>query len=71
MFVFGLFTKRIVKDKAVPFVAVASPLLCFGLNILTTRAFNYALGYEILMINGLITFMGMWLISTKQKLNLI
>ena len=71
MFVFGLFTKRIVIDKAVPFVAIASPLLCFGLNILTTKAFNYALGYELLMINGLITFLGMWLISTKQKLNLI
>ncbi len=71
MFVFGLFTKRIVKDKAVPFVAIASPLLCFGLNIFTTKAFNYALGYELLMINGLITFVGMWLISTRKNLNLI
>jgi len=65
MFAFGLFTKRQVKDKVVPLVAVISPFLCFGLNLLSTNVFNYALGYELLMINGLITFIGMWIFSMK------
>ena len=63
MYTFGLFTKRVVRDKMVPYIAVASPLLCFGWNLLSTELFNYALGYELLMINGLITFGGMWIFS--------
>jgi len=66
MFAFGLFTKRKVNDKRIPFVAIASPLLCFGLNILSANLFNYSLGYELLMINGLITFAGMWVFSNEQ-----
>jgi len=65
MFTFGLFTKRRPHDKFVPFIAVASPFLCFGINLLSTELFSYPLGYELLMINGFITFMGMWMISNK------
>jgi len=71
MFTFGLFTKRQPNDKFVPVIAVASPFLCFGLNLLCTKLFNYPLGYELLMINGLITFMGMWMISSQPLRNLI
>ena len=66
MFAFGLFTKRQVRDKLVPLVALASPMLCYGLNLLTTYCFNYPLGYELLMINGLITFGGMWFLSVNR-----
>jgi len=66
MFSFGLFTKFEVRDKMVPYIAVASPLLCFGLNLLLTTAFNYSFGYELLMINGLITFVGMWFFRIKN-----
>lgn len=68
MFAFGLFTKRPVRDRLVPFIAIASPLLCFGLNLVSTNLFNYALGYELLMINGLITFGGMYLLSLNRKI---
>lgn len=71
MFAFGLFTKRQVKDKMLPFVAVASPLLCFGLNMLSTTIYNYPLGYELLMINGLITFVGMWMFSKHQSATIL
>jgi Na+/proline symporter len=67
MFAFGLFTKLLVRDKMVPFVAIASPFLCYGLNYLSTNLFHYPLGYELLMINGLITFAGMWMISKKKQ----
>jgi hypothetical protein len=63
MFAFGLFTKRKVKDNMVPFVAIISPLLCFGLNQLSTTFFGYTFGYELLIINGLITFAGMRVFS--------
>lgn len=67
MFAFGLFTKRQVRDKLVPFVAVASPFICYGLNSISTGYFNYPLGYELLMINGLITFGGMCLLSRNKR----
>jgi SSS family transporter len=67
LFSFGLFTKLRPRDKVVPLVAIASPLLCFGLNIFTTNVFNYPLGYELLIINGFITFMGLWFLSFKRK----
>ncbi|MFA6582619.1 MAG: sodium:solute symporter [Paludibacter sp.] len=66
MFSFGLFTKRMVHDKMVPFIAVSAPILCFVLNEIMTRFFNYPLGYELLMINGLLTFVGMWVFSNKD-----
>jgi Na+/proline symporter len=66
LFAFGLFTKRQVRDKMVPIIAIISPLLCFGLNSLTTNLFNYPLGYELLMINGLITFGGMYFLSLNR-----
>lgn len=70
MFSFGLFTKRRVTDKAVPYIALTSPMLCFGLNSIIQSVFNYSLGYELLMINGLITFVGMSFFSTKMTRNL-
>jgi len=66
MFAFGLFTKRMVRDKMVPLVAVSSPFICFGLNAVSSSMFGYPLGYELLMINGLITFIGMYLLSIHR-----
>jgi len=67
LFAFGLFTKLRPRDKIVPYIAIASPMLCFGLNTFTTNVFNYPLGYELLIINGLITFVGLWFLSLKRK----
>ena len=60
LFAFGLVTHRSVNDRCVPYIAVASPMLCFALDSLTTHAFGYRFGYELLMLNGLITFMGLY-----------
>jgi hypothetical protein len=43
----------------VPYIAVASPLLCFALDAATRYLFNYQFGYELLMVNGLLTFAGL------------
>jgi SSS family transporter len=67
MYAFGLFTRRKVRDKAMPFVAIASPLLCFGLNQTAMTFFNYTFGYELLIINGMITFAAMWVLSKNNE----
>jgi Na+/proline symporter len=59
MFSFGLFTKYNVNDKLVPLIAIASPVLCYILNL------YIPFGFELLIINGLITFIGLFLIRTK------
>ena len=67
LFAFGLLTKRkIGNDKAVPYIAVASPLICYLLNVSVAHATGYQFGYELLMINGLLTFCGLWMISTQE-----
>lgn len=61
LYSFGLFTKRPVFDKIVPVIAVISPVICFLLSTYSKQLFNgYELGYELLIINGLITFILLW-----------
>ena len=65
MFGFALLTRRTVRDRCVPYIAVASPLICFGIDTATTALCGYHFGYELLMLNGLLTFAGMWAVSHK------
>lgn len=60
LFVFGLFTKRGVADRRVPYVCVASPLVCLALDRGVYLATGYQFGYELLMLNGLLTFVGLY-----------
>ncbi|WP_300727161.1 sodium:solute symporter [uncultured Bacteroides sp.] len=66
LFIFGLFTKRATRDKFVPYVAVASPVICYLTDRLTYQATGYQFGYEMLMLNGLLTFMGLYLLSLRK-----
>ena len=65
MYAFGLFTKRQTTDKFVPYIAVASPIICGLLNWISSNFWNYSFGYELLMLNGLLTFSGMWIFAQK------
>ena len=58
LFAFGLLTRKKTNDRYVPYIAVASPLICFALDWYTSRYVGYKFGYELLMLNGLITFAG-------------
>ncbi len=60
LFAFSLLTRRAVNDKAAPLVAVLSPLLCFAADWWTKNYTGYRFGYELLMVNGLLTFLGLW-----------
>ena len=64
LFAYGLLTRKTVNDRLVPYVVVASPLLCFLLDNMALRLWNYKFGYELLMLNGLLTFMG--LLATRK-----
>jgi Na+/proline symporter len=66
LFAYGLLTRRPVRDAVTPFVAVASPLLCFLLQTLADRFTGYHFGYELLMLNGLLTFAGLWFTAPKH-----
>ena len=63
MFAFGLFTKYQVRDRLVPFVAILSPLMCCLINFVTTHYYGYSWGYELLLLNGILTFIGLYLIK--------
>jgi Na+/proline symporter len=68
LFTFGLFTKRQVKDSITPFIAVLSPGICYFLSMYSEELFNgYKFGFELLLLNGFLTFMGLWLFSLKAS----
>lgn len=68
LFSFGLFTRRPVKDKWVPVVCVLSPLLSYVINLNSEALLGgYRFGFEILILNGLLTFLGLCLISSPAK----
>lgn len=70
LFAFGLFTKIQVKDKWVPFVSVLSVVICYVLRENSVEWLGgYKFGYELLLLNGLLTFFGLWLIRSRSQIN--
>ena len=67
LFAFGLFTKMRPRDKYVPWVAIASPFVCYAIDRAVNQATGYQFGYEMLMFNGLLTFVGLTLLSIRNK----
>ncbi len=66
IYAFGLFTRYRVKDRFVPFLAVLSPALCYVISIVDRQLLNgYNFGFELLILNGLITFSGLLIIRRK------
>lgn len=63
MFAFGLFTRLKPNDRHVPVMAVAAPALCYLANELSFRLAGYAVGYELLLLNGLLMFTGLYISS--------
>ena len=69
MFVFSIYTKRtITRARWVPVIAVASPMICYFLDTYSKQLLGgYTFGFELLIVNGLITLVGLMLISSKQN----
>jgi len=68
LFSFGIFTTRKVAGKWVPFICVAAPLLTYLLSANSEKWFSgFQMSYEVIILDGLITFLGLWLLSIKPK----
>ena len=68
MFAFGILTRRLVKDKYIPIVAILSPLLCLVIDLNSEKWMNgYSFSYELLIMNAIFTFIGFLLLSRKGK----
>jgi Na+/proline symporter len=68
MFAFGLFTHRKVKDNFTPWIACSAPIICVGLQSYASAILpGYTLGYELLLINALLVFSGLWLCSIPKN----
>jgi hypothetical protein len=66
LFSFGILTKRSVNDAAVPFICVLSPMICFVIDYYQSYIFgSFQIGLELLIINGLLTFIGLLIVSKK------
>ena len=65
LYAFGLFTKLKVKDHLVPIIAILSPMICYILKDNSLDWFGWAIGFELLMINGALTFLGLLGICKK------
>jgi hypothetical protein len=67
LYSFGLFTRRSVKDNITPVIAVLSPVICFFLSKYSVQLFDgYKFGFELILLNGFLTFLGLLLFSRKS-----
>lgn len=67
LYVAGLYTKVNPTDRYVPFVAIAAPVICFLIELAMLHFFAYRVGYELLLMNGMVTALGLWAISQNKK----
>ncbi len=68
LFAFGLLTKYHVNDRWVPYLAIAAPMLCYVLDVIAQHLWHYHFGYELLLLNGLLTFVGLYVTRKKDVL---
>ena len=67
LFAFGLFTRKIPRDRFIPVVCVLSPVICYALSVIVPQYTGYQFGYELLMLNGLLTFAALWGLSLRHR----
>ena len=66
LFAFGFLTKRSIKDNLAPYICCASPIITYIINANSQAWFNgYKFDFELLILNGLITFLGLLAISSE------
>lgn len=70
LFTFGLTTRYKVRDRGVPLVCILSPLLSVLIDFNSVAWLNgYKFGFEILLVNGALTYLGLWLLRKKEPLD--
>ena len=68
LFAFGILTRFCIHAKYVVYVLLASPILSFVLDKFSSDVLGgYKFGFELLIVNGALTFLGLWLIRSKER----
>lgn len=72
LFAFGIFTKfKISKKYAILVVTLLAPVLTYLINYLVTETTDYRIGVELIILNGLLTFIGLWMVKNKNYLKVV
>lgn len=69
LYAFGLFTKQHIDDRFTPYICLAAPLICGLLDHYAPLWWGYSFGYELLMLNGLLTFGALWVNKCRLGLS--
>ncbi len=70
LFAFGIFSKNTIKDKWAPIVCFMAPVISYGISLLSKYDYifgGYKIGVELLVINAILTYIGLWLISKPNE----
>jgi SSS family transporter len=68
LFFFGILSKRVLIDRFSPVICLIAPIICYVLAENSKVWFGgYQFGFELLILNGVLTFLGMWMISKKDN----
>ncbi|WP_298898863.1 sodium:solute symporter [uncultured Psychroserpens sp.] len=71
LFAFGILTKKHLKDKYVWIIAIVAPIVSYFINMYSVDLLNgYQIGFEILIVNGLLTFLGLLCISKRSEISI-
>jgi len=58
---------RSAGDRYVPYIAIAAPVICYIIDYATFKYTGYKFGYEMLLLNGLLTFIGLWAVQCGKS----
>ena len=67
LFAYGMATSRPVRDRWVPVVCVAAPVISFAIQQWLLKAYGYTLGFELLLLNAALTMLGLALLRTRPS----
>lgn len=67
LFTFAIFSRKAVNDRFTPYIAMLSPVACFILSQISIKVFGYKFGYELLLLNGALTFVGLYALGSEKK----
>lgn len=67
LFSFGLTTRLMPRASWIPLISIVSPLLCYALQTVASARWDYHFGYELLVINGALTYLGLLAASIRKN----
>ena len=66
LFCFGMFSRRNVRDRWVPAVCIAAPIICFFIRYALLHWAGYVMSFELLLLNAALTILGLWVLSVGK-----